>query len=153
MEVVVRSEGLVSQPVSNASVRKWAEAMLHGVHRRDAELSVLLCNDETIHRLNRDFRDKDAATDVLAFAMNEGEGPHLQTHVLGDVVISLPTARRQAKEHGRTIAREVRWLLAHGLLHLLGFDHQDLGEYRRMMARQDLLMQARPLSCGQIAGN
>lgn len=143
MEVVVRSEGLEAQPVSNRSVRRWAEGMLHALHRPDAELSVLLCDDRTIHALNRDYRAKDSPTDVLAFAMNEGEAAHVQTHILGDIVISIPTARRQAKEHGRTIASEVRWLLAHGLLHLLGFDHQNEGEYRRMMARQDVLVRAR----------
>ena len=143
MDVVVRSEGLSSQPVSNATVRRWAEAMLHALHRTDAELSVLLCSDEIIHTLNRDFRHKDAPTDVLGFAMNEGEAPRVQTHLLGDVVISLPTARRQAADHGRSIASEVRWLLAHGLLHLLGFDHQNFEDYRRMMARQDVLVWAR----------
>ena len=143
MEVVVRSEGLKARPVSNASVRRSAEAMLSALHRQDAELSVLLCDDETIHTLNRDYRGKDSPTDVLAFAMNEGEVAHVQAHILGDIVISIPTARRQAREHQRTIASEVRWLLAHGLLHLLGFDHQNEGEYRRMMARQDVLVRAR----------
>lgn len=117
--------------------------MLHAVHHQEAELSVLLCSDEVIHTLNRDFRGKDSPTDVLGFAMNEGEAPHVQAHILGDIVISLPTARRQAAEHARTIASEVRWLLAHGLLHLLGYDHQDFGEYRRMMARQDVLVCAK----------
>ncbi|MFT5359251.1 MAG: putative rRNA maturation factor, partial [Polyangiales bacterium] len=87
----------------------------------------------------------DSPTDVLAFAMNEGEAAHVQAHILGDIVISLSTARRQAAEHGRTIASEVRWLLAHGLLHLLGFDHQNTGDYRRMMARQDVLVWAQTL--------
>lgn len=117
--------------------------MLHAVHHQEAELSVLLCSDAVIHTLNRDFRGKDRPTDVLGFAMNEGEAPHVQVHILGDIVISLPTARRQAAEHARTIASEVRWLLAHGLLHLLGYDHQDFGEYRRMMARQDVLVCAK----------
>jgi probable rRNA maturation factor len=99
----------------------------------------LLCDDDTIHALNRDYRHKDKPTDVLAFAMREGEGGGLNPDLLGDVVISLDTARRQAIAGGRTIASEVTILLAHGLLHLLGYDHQTDDEERRMNAMVDVL--------------
>lgn len=116
--------------------------MLVALGRRDAELSILLCSDEVIHGLNRDFRRKDRPTDVLAFAMSEGEGGDLEGRVLGDVVISLDTASRQARQAGRTISSEVTMLLAHGLLHLLGFDHRTAAEERRMKARTDALVAA-----------
>lgn len=96
------------------------------------ELSILLTNDNQIQKLNRDYRQKDRPTDVLAFAMREGEPVGLSTGLLGDVVISVPTAFRQASALGRSALDEVTHLLAHGLLHLLGWDHQTDAEDRRM---------------------
>jgi probable rRNA maturation factor len=113
-----------------------AEAMLHALGMPDAELSILLCDDETIRGLNRRYRKKNKATDVLAFPMDEGAaGPSPHPGLLGDVVISLPTATRQAREHDRPIIAEVTFLLAHGLLHLVGYDHGTRREERRMDAR------------------
>jgi probable rRNA maturation factor len=125
-----------------AVVRERAERMLAALRMPEAELSILLCDDATIHELNRDYRKKDRPTDVLAFAMREGEGGDLHPNLLGDVVISIDTARRQAGEHQRTIADEVTYLLAHGLLHLLGYDHRTDAEDRIMRARTDALVAA-----------
>ena len=108
--------------------------------RKDYEVGLRLTTDREIHALNRDYRHKDKPTDVLAFAMREGEGGSLHEELLGDVIISTDTAARQAREHGRTLDAEVTMLLAHGLLHLLGMDHRDDVEERRMTARTDLLM-------------
>jgi len=140
--VHVQTRGLKNPPVRGPKVRERAERMLAALRMPDAELSILLCDDETIWALNRDYRGKDRPTDVLAFAMREGEGPALHQELLGDVVISLDTARRQAAERGRTIVYEVTFLLAHGLLHLLGYDHQTDDEERRMSARTDALVAA-----------
>jgi len=89
------------------------------------EVDVLLAGDRTLRRLNRDYRGKDKATDVLSFpATDELAGVHG-----GDLAISLDTAKRQAEEHGHTLRDEVRVLLLHGLLHLSGMDHEvDGGE-------------------------
>ncbi len=116
--------------------------MLESLGLRDAELSILLCDDATIRSLNRRYRKKDRATDVLAFPMQEGPGPEASAGLLGDVVISLPTARRQAAEHDRPIIEEVTFLLAHGLLHLLGYDHANRGQEREMKARTEDLLAA-----------
>ena len=116
--------------------------MLGALALPEAELSILLCDDATIHKLNRDHRGKDKPTDVLAFAMREGETGHLAGDLLGDVVISVDTARRQAGEHSRSVAAEVRFLLAHGILHLVGYDHGTRAEERRMMAMTDVLLAA-----------
>jgi probable rRNA maturation factor len=142
MAVVVTTRGLARPPVSRSAVRARAERMLAALRMPRAELSVLLCDDATIHALNRDFRHKDKPTDVLAFAMREGEGGALHPNMLGDVVVSIDTARRQAKERGRTVVAEVTFLLAHGLLHLLGYDHRTEDEDRRMRARTDALCAA-----------
>lgn len=142
MPVVVTTRSLPRPAVRPAEVRRRAERMLAALRMDRAELSVLLCDDATIHALNREYRRKDRPTDVLAFAMREGEGGALHPGLLGDVVISVETARRQAGEHGRTIVDEVTFLLAHGLLHLLGYDHRTAGEDRVMRARTDALCAA-----------
>lgn len=142
MPVTVSTRALRSSPVEAAELRRRAERMLAALRMPDAELSVLLCDDATIHALNSDYRSKDRPTDVLAFAMQEGEGGGLHPSLLGDVVISVDTARRQASERGRPIVGEVTFLLAHGLLHLLGYDHQTDEEERRMSARTDALCAA-----------
>lgn len=146
MAVFVRTRRLGRSPVKGAEVQRRAERMLAATGCGDAELSVLLCDDGTIHELNRRYRGVDRPTDVLAFAMQEGPqqakrkppGPPL----LGDVVISIPTSRRQALERGRPIIDEVTALLAHGLLHLLGHDHRTRAEERRMNALADGLRAA-----------
>ena len=116
--------------------------MLASLDLEDAELSILLCDDETIRKLNRRYRKKNRVTDVLAFPMQEGPGPVSHPGLLGDVVISLPTATRQAAERDRPIIQEVTFLLAHGLLHLLGYDHANTGEEREMNARTEGLLAA-----------
>lgn len=142
MTVLIRTEGLRRPAMRAADVKARAERMLAAIRLSERELSLLLCDDATIHALNRDFRGKDKPTDVLAFAMGEGEHAELHPHVLGDVVISLDTAARQAREAKRALEDEVTMLLAHGLLHLLGLDHRDRREERRMTARTDLLRAA-----------
>jgi probable rRNA maturation factor len=121
------------------TVETWNNAMLKALRIEHCELSVVLTDDATIHTLNRDYRKMDKPTDVLAFAMREGPLTGFSPDLLGDVVISLETAERQAAEVKRSLEEEVAMLSAHGLLHLLGFDHRDRQEERRMTARTDML--------------
>lgn len=133
--------------VARAEVARWAKRMLAAIDLAGAELSVVLTDDEEIHALNRDFRGKDRPTDVLAFAMREGEGGALAGDLLGDVVVSVDTARRQARRRARDLDAELRMLLAHGLLHLVGYDHQTDDEEREMKAK------TRELCTAAIQGN
>ena len=142
MPVWLRSRGLERRSVRHGEVSWRAEAMLESLGLLDAELSILLCDDATIRKLNRRYRKKNKPTDVLAFPMQEGPGPAAHPGLLGDVVISLPTATRQAVEHDRPIIQEVTFLLAHGLLHLLGYDHANKREERDMKARTEDLLAA-----------
>lgn len=106
------------------------------------ELSVLLCNDEFIQKLNREWRDEDHATDVLSMSQHE-PGLNLPILMLGDIVISLETAARQAEERGHTLLDEIRILMVHGLLHLLGFDHELSEEAEvEMEKEEELLLQS-----------
>jgi len=107
----------------------------------DAELSVVLVDDAEMRTLNATYRHIDRPTDVLAFAMREGDGGGLHPDVLGDIAISVDTAARQAAARGAAVADEVRVLLTHGLLHLVGYDHErSPAEARRMFGRQRALL-------------
>lgn len=124
-------------------LRRRAERMLTALRMSTAELSLVVCGDGSMRELNARYRGKDTPTDVLAFVQGETlAAPVLEQRVLGDVVISADTARRQAREAGRPTEAEATMLLAHGLLHLLGMDHRDRTEERRMVARTDLLIAA-----------
>ena len=90
----------------------------------DGEICIELTNDETIHEVNRDFRNVDRPTDVLSFPSVEGEAlVFAPDGHLGDIMISLDTASRQAAELGHSLSREVMFLAIHGTLHILGYDH------------------------------
>jgi probable rRNA maturation factor len=119
-----------------AHVEADAASVLRFFACDDAELSILLCDDATIWPLNRDYRHKDRPTDVLAFAQREGTPVPGQDHVLGDVVISVETAARQAEERGHSTAHELRVLVVHGICHLLGYDHEDDADAEVMEAKE-----------------
>ena len=143
MPVKVRTRGALGSRPSSATLARRARRMLAALRLERAELSLMLCDDRTMRVLNRRHRGLDRSTDVLAFAIEEGPAmPSPGTRLLGDVVISLPTALRQAREQGRSALAEATMLLAHGLLHLLGFDHRTAPEERRMRARTDALVAA-----------
>ncbi len=111
----------------------------------DTEVSVLVVDDETIRQLNRDYRDKDMATDVLSFPLEEEQdgsdepevigGP--MERMLGDIVISIEKAEAQAKEYGHSIERELAFLAVHGMLHLLGHDHEKDAAAEKIMRAEE----------------
>ena len=112
-----------------------------------SELSILLTDDAGIKVINREHRAKDKPTDVLSFPQCEFTGPLAprpghDLSVLGDVIISLDTAQRQADQRKRPLLEEVRFLLAHGVLHLLGYDHMEAEEKRQMTAMTRRLVAA-----------
>ncbi len=129
-----------------ARLEREARRILSVLGRDDAELSILLAGDRAVRRLNREWRGKDAATDVLSFPVfappvgSRSAGGPLR-RAIGDVVISLDTAAAQAAAAGVTRWQEVRRLLAHGILHLLGYDHErSPAAARRMGTMEDRLM-------------
>jgi probable rRNA maturation factor len=132
--------------LSTRKVRALADRMLHELELEHAELSVFLTDDRRIHELNRRYREKDKPTDVLAFELDRSGSSEDGAQCLGDVVISLDTASRQAKSKRLPLLHEVRLLLAHGLLHLLGFDHARPAQKRRMDAMTRRLVAAAPIN-------
>jgi probable rRNA maturation factor len=107
----------------------------------EAELSVVVVDDAGIQELNRDYLGRDRPTNVISFPMLEGEESGIVPGLLGDVVISADTAARDAEEAGSTFEREFVFLLIHGILHLVGFNHEgvDDAEIARMEAKEDEL--------------
>jgi probable rRNA maturation factor len=120
--------------IAKAEVARRIRAMIRLLQLEKMDISFVLTDDQTIHQLNKIYRGKDRPTDVLAFAMREGEFADLAGAVLGDVIVSVPTARKQAVSRRADVLDEVTMLLAHGLLHLLGWDHDTPAKDRRMKA-------------------
>jgi len=118
-----------------------AKIVLDGLGLGASELSVSLVRDAEIRRLNRDYRRQDRPTDVLSFSLREGEFAAV-SRSLGDVVISLETAARQARENGFTVGEEVERLLVHGIVHLAGYDHEVSAREARRMKRKEQQMRA-----------
>lgn len=124
----------------------------------DAEVDVTIVDNEEIRTINREHRDKDAATDVLSFPMIEFDGDNEVDAeldmdggavLLGDIVISLERAREQAQEYGHSLKREVAFLTAHSMLHLLGYDHEESEEEARIMfQKQDEILDSLGITRG-----
>ncbi|MEG6520780.1 rRNA maturation RNase YbeY [Desulfotomaculum sp. 1211_IL3151] len=109
----------------------------------DAEVGLIFVDDNYIRSLNAEYRGIDKPTDVLSFALNEGEDmpeDEEAEDLLGDIIISLPTAQRQAEEYGHSFAREVAYLTAHGSLHLLGYDHMTEEDRQVMRQKEEAIM-------------
>ncbi len=135
--------------VSAAVIRRRAAKMLEHLDLQGVELSLALVDDAAIHELNRTYRHKDKPTDVLSFPLHERPSGWKPKGVrgkeigagfpfkgpIGDVILSIDTARRQAETAQRPLLDELTMLLAHGLLHLLGYDHRTNAEDREMTAR------------------
>jgi probable rRNA maturation factor len=135
--MTVRLSGRRGLPaVDRGLLRRRARAILRLVGRPEAELSIALVDDACIAELNRRFRDREGATDVLSFSLLEGDHADHRGDLLGDVVVSLETAERQARRRRRSLEDEVVRLLIHGTLHLLGHDHEEPAEARRMRAEE-----------------
>jgi len=110
-----------------------------------AEVSLLVIGDAEVHRLNRDYRGKDRTTDVLSFGMTGGDREDFITppdgmRHLGEVIVSYPQAERQARDAGHSVKDEMALLVVHGVLHLLGYDHECAADKRRMWRRQKAVL-------------
>jgi probable rRNA maturation factor len=102
----------------------------------DTELSILFTGDKEIHELNRQYLKRDKPTNVLAFPMNSNSG-EVNTGMLGDIVISVDTAKREAIDMGIPIQQRVCELLVHGLTHLMGYDHEISKSEERKMQKEE----------------
>jgi len=117
--------------VDSKKLKNHVEKFMQALGRQDDELSILLVDDEEIQNLNWQHRNIKSATDVLSFPQSEGD--EIISHMLGDVVISVEAAKRQAAEHQFSLEQELVLLLIHGLLHLLGYDHERSQKDEKLM--------------------
>ena len=115
----------------------------------DGDLTIVLTDDAQLHELNRDYLGIDAPTDVLSFPASETD-PETGRRYLGDILISVPRAREQARAAGHGLEAEVQLLAVHGTLHLLGFDHAEAGEKARMWKAQAEVLESLGLSAIEI---
>ena len=148
-EVAVRIEAPFRGRLDSRALRRLAVRVLRaeGV-APPAEVGLVVSDDETLRDLNRRYLGLDEPTDVLSFGHDPSGEPFVTppdgVRRLGEVILSYPTAERQGREAGRSVQEEAAHLVVHGLLHLLGYDHADPEDERRMRAREDELLGGGP---------
>ena len=135
MPVLVRSR--VRQVIiHDIVVQRLIQQLLVLIREAESEVSIKFVGDTQMRRLNREYRGNDRTADVLAFAFREAGGP--PSPMLGDVVISVPMASSQAKSFGHSLSEEFARLFIHGLLHLVGYDHERSEADARSMKRKEV---------------
>jgi len=147
MEIIISTypEKLQSSPSIERIVKEAIVKVgeLYGLET--AEVSITLTDNVYIHELNMKYRNIDRPTDVLSFALNEGEEPEIVdgpvVNMLGDIIISVERATEQAAEYGHSIEREIAFLTVHGMLHLLGYDHMEEVDRVEMRKEEDYVME------------
>ena len=142
MNRVAISESEIPPPARSGRrpIKKFARCVLRHLEKRNWSVSILLCDDSKIRQLNRDYREKDSATDVLSFPQAEVPIPKNGHRAVGDIAISTETMRRNALSRGESIDAELKRLVVHGLLHLDGMDHDDSDEDDEMLNLQESLL-------------
>jgi probable rRNA maturation factor len=142
MKIWIRNQQkhILSDP---RKIRKAGRRILADLALPDAELSILLVNDVQIRELNRRYLHRDKPTNVLAFPMRKGQYSTLHPHLLGDLVISVETAQRQSRRFGLNPMQMIILLMVHGILHLIGYEHEGTEKGAREMAiKQKELLRA-----------
>ena len=144
----------IEKPFVRLVSKKWLRqavkfTLIHTGVSSPVELGLVIAGDDTVHELNRSYRNVDSTTDVLSFALSErGTKPELfitppdDVIHLGEVIISYPQAKRQAEEQRHPLDRELALLVAHGVLHLLGYDHELPEQAQKMRAMESQVMDA-----------
>lgn len=140
IDILVEAEGWKRLDTLEATVRRAAEAALAAGNRRDASVSLLLTDDAAIRRLNKEFRGFDKPTNVLSFPAAGLPGDPEPS--LGDIALACETCAREAEAEGKTLADHLSHLVVHGVLHLLGHDHEDEAEAEAMEALETGILAA-----------
>jgi probable rRNA maturation factor len=140
--VTIESKYKIPVQVLKRAVRA---TLLHQKKSHDADLSIVLTDDKRLQQLNRDYLGIDAPTDVLSFPASESD-PETGAQYLGDILISIPRAKAQAKVADHALESEVQLLVVHGVLHLLGHDHAEAKEKKKMWKAQGEILNSIGLS-------
>ncbi len=123
--------------IAPEEIKKKAKTILNALECHDGELSILIVNDPEIAKLNKTYLGRSGPTNVIAFSMQEGPFGQINPNLLGDVVISLDTAAREAQDAGISVESRLDQLLIHGVLHLFGFDHDKTSEQAKAMRMKE----------------
>lgn len=120
----------------------YEKSCLKDIEIKTLSADFVFCNDEFIHKINREYRGFDKPTDVISFALfsDDQQSVILDEINLGEIIVSVDTAKKQAKNGGHSVEKEIYYLICHGLLHLLGFDHQTQKEYNFMVDIQNCVI-------------
>lgn len=127
-----------------ASLKEFIEKILEDYDLTGGEVSVIIADNDLLQQFNREYREKDAPTDVLSFSYletNDQRIPGEEEFAVGDIYISLEKACNQAETAGHSLEREITLLVTHGMLHILGFDHGDAADARLMQEKEQALME------------
>ena len=133
-------EGIEKDSNIEAIIRKVCDEVSRVYGLEEDEMSILLCDNAKIHEINREYRHIDRPTDVISFALNEGDGYEddgAESKLLGDMIISLERTQEQAKEFGHSFERELAYLTTHSCLHILGYDHMTAEDKAEMRAEEE----------------
>ena len=130
-KILINKE-IYDKQITKKFIENLAKEILDFLDQKNVEIGITLTDNETIQALNKEWRNKDKPTDVLSFPINE-KPPEYKYYLLGDVVISLPFAKKQAEKIGLTYKEEILRLLIHGILHLLGYDHEKSEKEAKIM--------------------
>jgi len=118
-------------------LKKLLEFTLKRENLDNVEFNIIFVDKETIHDINKNYRNVDRVTDVISFALEDNKTIELDHRLLGDIYICIDKAYEQAEEYGHSFERELSFLTIHGLLHLLGYDHMEEDEEKVMFQKQE----------------
>ena len=135
MEILIDDRQKIHK-ISKTKLQKKAQAILNALGSHEGELSILVVDDSEIKTLNKDYLNRSGPTNVIAFPMKEGDFSDINPQLLGDVVISMETAGREALQSGISTEERFAQLLVHGILHLFGFDHEKSEQDARKMEKK-----------------
>lgn len=127
-----------SSPVKEADLKRCICNILKTEGYANYDLTLILADSACLRRLNKKYRNIDKVTDVISFAMLEGDASPVADTNLGDIYISLPRTRKQAREYRVSFEEELKRLVIHGLLHLIGYDHIKPGPAKKMRKKEEL---------------
>ena len=118
----------------------YIEYLFNYMNIKDAVMSIIIVDNTEIHKINKEYRGIDRETDVISFALEEGEDIEEPVKTLGDIYISIDKVYEQAKEYGHSVKRELFFLVTHGFLHLLGYDHMNKEDEEKMFSLQEEIL-------------
>ena len=121
-------------------LNEYVEYLFNYMNIKDSVMSIIIVDNDYIHKINKEYRNIDRETDVISFALEEGEDIEEPVKTLGDIYISIDRVYSQAKEYGHSIKRELFFLVTHGFLHLLGYDHMNKEDEEKMFSLQEEIL-------------